>query len=76
MRTLCNSGNELLLAFGKRLDSLQGFFPTDLLALGTFDFYFRLQGFHDNPPRALCRKRKQLGKTRTGTEEKARGSVL
>ena len=49
MRTYSNSGNELLLASAKRLDTLQGFFSTNLLTLGPFNSDFRLQGFHRNP---------------------------
>src|SRR3990172_405238 len=70
VRTFSNSGNELLLASAKCLDTLQGFFPTDLLALGPFNSDFRLQGFHRDPPSALCRKRKQIYKPKTTTKKR------
>jgi len=42
IRTFSNSGNELLPPFAKRLDPLQSFFPTNLLAFGPLDFDFLL----------------------------------
>lgn len=71
MRTFSNSGNELLLAFGKRFNSLQGFFPADLFTLGAFDFYFWIYSSHNHSSGGLCRKRRELCKKGTVKDERA-----